>query len=94
MKKKAEKKKGLITGDSFKKNYAECKNRYRNLNPPDSIYQFNYFKDMLNDLKIKTLQTNNMINVLLSRLTTSEKANKKNNTKAIQKENRENKDSS
>ena len=33
-----------VHDDSFKKNYAEYKMRYRNLNPPDSIYQFNYFK--------------------------------------------------
>ena len=57
-----------VHDDSFKKNYAECKMRYRSLNPPDSIYQFNYFKELLNDLKIKLLQTNNMVYVLLSKL--------------------------
>ena len=57
-----------VHDDSFKKNYEECKLRYRSLNPPDSIYQFNFFKELLSDLKIKLLQTNNMVNVLLSKL--------------------------
>ena len=51
--------------------------KYRNLNPPDSIYQFNYFKEMLQDLKIKMEQTNNMVNVLLSRLSSNSKADRK-----------------
>lgn len=55
----------------------ECKIKYRNLNPHDSIYQFNYFKDMLNDLKIKMLQTNNMVNVLVARLASTQKHEKR-----------------
>ena len=57
--------------------------RYRNLNPPDSIYQFNYFKELLNDLKIKLLQTNNMVNVLLSKLSSRTKK-EKGHTKCLQ----------
>lgn len=59
--------------DSFKEQYKECKARYRTLNPQDSIYQFNYFKDTLQQLKIKIQQANNMIAVLLTRLAVSRK---------------------
>ena len=63
--------------ESFKKNYAEYKMKYRNLNPPDSIYQFNYFKELLQDLKIKMEQTNNMVSVLLSRLSSKNKGERR-----------------
>lgn len=63
--------------ENFKERFKQCKARYRNLNPHDSIYQFNYFKDMLTDLKVKMLQTNNMLNVLVARLAAAQKHGKK-----------------
>lgn len=38
------------------------------MNPQDSAYQFNFFKNSLLNLKIKIYQVNNMVNVLLARL--------------------------
>lgn len=62
--------------ESFKEQYKESKARYRKINSQDSAYQFTFFKDALHNLKIKIHQGDNMVNVLLARLTTHRQQNK------------------
>lgn len=55
--------------EKFKEQYKECKARYQKISQQDSAYQFNFFKDSLLTLKIKIHQVNNMLNVLVAKLT-------------------------
>ena len=62
--------------DTFKQQYKSLKAQYRSLNPRDCMYHFICFRNMINELNVKSIQTNNMLTVLISRLAKS-KLNKK-----------------